>query len=335
MLTTAFATIDPVLQGWMLVSASSDDPISPSVLSTPPSREGVTLEANIGAYLEAPVDFLGNKLSSYAQYLRVEVGVAAESTLEHDVILVGSGITVATNFSLAESGFRVLLHESAGWVRTDSPTTLSTEDFQRLLSSLTRLLITASFDTDVVLLSIGLDTALHQSQLVNTTGMEEVTFVENCECPENYTGLSCDVCSPGYTRAPLGDCELCQCNGLSLDCDPDTGTCLNCSGSTTGRSCELCERGTYGDPISGVECLPCPCPFPTEPGQFTDECVLDGGSPTCLNCPPGHTGVLWLKQFAPRFQFESFDHMYSSSCNHSSNLPLTLTQPNTPSPAYP
>lgn len=290
MLTTVFVGVEPALRGWMLVNLSSGEPISPSVLGTPPSGEGVALPGNIGAYLEAPADFLGNKLSSYARYLRVEVGATVESTLENDVILVGDGITMATNFSLAESGFRVLLHESAGWLRTDSSMTPSTEDFQLVLSSLTRVLITASFRTDVVLLSISLDTAVHQSELIDIAGMAEVTSVESCECPENYTGLSCAVCSPGYTRASSGNCELCQCNGFSTDCDPDTGVCLNCSGLTTGRSCELCERGSYGDPSGGVECLPCPCPFPTGPGQFTDECTLDGGSPTCLNCPPGHTG---------------------------------------------
>lgn len=298
MLTTVFSSsgAESELQGWRLIDASSDVPVSQSAVQAGP--DGVTLRANGGTYLEAPAAFLGNKLSSYAQYLRIElvavdpVGVAAESTLDYDVILIGGGITMAANFSRMASGFRVLLHESAGWVRTDSTASLSTRDFQLVLSSLTRVLITSSFRSEVVLLSISLDTALHQSEVPDTAGLMEVTFVESCDCPENYTGLSCDVCFQGYTRAQSGNCELCQCNGFSTDCDPDTGVCSNCSGSTTGRSCELCERGSYGDPLSGVECLPCPCPLPTGPGQFTDECVLDAGDVTCLNCPPGHTGTL-------------------------------------------
>lgn len=296
MLTTVFnSSAESQLQGWKFINASSDVPVSQSVQG---GQDGVTLQANSGTYLEAPAAFLGNKLSSYAQYLRIElvavdlIGVAAESTLEYDIILIGGGIMIASNFSRVESGFRVLLHESAGWVRTDSTTSLSTQDLQLVLSSITRVLITSSFRSEVVLLSISLDTALHQSELAVTAGMAEVTFVESCDCPENYTGLSCEVCSPGFTQATPGNCELCQCNGFSTDCDPETGVCSNCSGSTTGRSCELCEQGSYGDPPSGVECLPCPCPFPMGPGQFTDECVLDAGDVMCLNCPPGHTGVL-------------------------------------------
>lgn len=305
LLSSVFNSSDTsLLQGWSLVDTNSFLSVSESP-PLPFGGGGFTIDADTAAYLEAPANYVGNILSSYSQYISVElvaildVNVEVESTLEYDVILESNGVRIGANFSRVESGFEVQLHESVGWVYIDSSpsssSSLTTLEFQRILSSLTRLLISASYNTDVDLTAIRLDTVIHQSELSDDdiANLLEVTSVESCECPKNFTGLSCDACSPGYTRTPLGNCELCQCNGLSTECDPITGDCLNCSGSTAGRSCEVCERGTYGDPLVGIECLPCPCPLTTEAGQFTDECLLlDSGEAMCLNCPSGHRGQL-------------------------------------------
>ena len=290
-----------LLEGWVLVDGSTRDPSMQSALN---GNEGIVIPALSDSLLEAPADYLGNQLSSYSQYISVELvpvttGVYIEPIQEYHILLVGGGggggeIEVAANFSRTESGFAVLLHESAGWVRTDDMTSnyLSSVELQEVLSSLTHLLITASYNVDVVLTSISLDTALQQSETDDSADLEVgVTFVERCECPENYTGLSCDICSPGYTRDASGLCVLCSCNGFSSDCDMVTGTCLNCSDSTAGDSCEVCVSGFYGDPVGGVACLPCPCPLTTSAGSFADECILESGDVLCLDCPSGHTGV--------------------------------------------
>jgi len=53
--------------------------------------------------------------------------------------------------------------------------------------------------------------------------------VEHCNCPVQYTGTSCEDCSPGHTRTSgglyLGTCEQCQCNGHSDQCNPNSGEC--------------------------------------------------------------------------------------------------------------
>ncbi len=267
-----------------------------------PGDDGVILQAQSDTFLEAPSAFVGNKLSSYSQNLHIELlpidsGNTVESISEYDVILVGRGVTIGASFEWVEAGFRVQLHESAGWVRIDTSPSMPTTtlEFQRILFSLSRLLISASYNTDVIIQSISLNTTIHESETADSsTYMIPATSVEECQCPANYTGLSCEECAPGYTRSPSGACTLCECNGFSVDCDPDSGECLNCSGSTAGRSCEMCARGFYGDPTGGVQCLPCPCPLTQGLGQFTDECVLltTGGNSDveCLNCPPGHTG---------------------------------------------
>ena len=285
------------LRDWRLLNITSNAIPFPINVAPPTMGEGgVTLEITTGVYLEAPNQFIGNQLRSYAQYIRVELepiisGAAVESTLEYSVILSSNDMTIGTNFTRSGSGFRVLLHESSGWVHTDTLSALTAQEFQRILSSLTRLLISASYDMDVTLSSIGLDTAIQRIEITDPLSLMEVTSVEDCECPMNYTGLSCEQCSPGFTRTPFGTCELCQCNGRSIDCNSVTGECLNCSNSTAGRSCDICRNGTFGDPSRDIECLPCPCPLTSGAGQFTDECVLlSSGNVSCLNCPVGHTG---------------------------------------------
>ena len=66
------------------------------------------------------------------------------------------------------------------------------------------------------------------------------TNVENCTCPIGYSGLSCQQCSSGYTRAvPYGSaysaCVPCKCNNHATTCNPDNGVCQNCQHFTIGR----------------------------------------------------------------------------------------------------
>jgi laminin alpha 3/5 len=54
--------------------------------------------------------------------------------------------------------------------------------------------------------------------------------VEECRCPENYQGLSCEECAPGFYRIESGShggyCVPCQCHGHATECDVTTGKCL-------------------------------------------------------------------------------------------------------------
>ena len=72
------------------------------------------------------------------------------------------------------------------------------------------------------------------------SGSNSSTNVENCTCPVGYSGLSCERCSSGYTRAvPYGSaysaCVPCKCNNHASTCNPDNGICQECQHSTTGR----------------------------------------------------------------------------------------------------
>lgn len=261
------------------------------------SSVGIILEPNTATYLRAPSIFGGNKLSSYNQYIMVTID-ASYTTIRTtifpaDVILLSNKTRIGANFSMAFFNvgliiLRVHLHESAGWTDMTTNLTINAFSLQSVLSSLDNIYITASYSDPVVINAIMLDT-VQQSSVAE----DEVPWVEQCFCPMNYKGLSCEQCADGYTRSSNGSCVPCQCNGFSESCDPQTGACTDCSNYTTGRFCELCQPGTYGEPLQYIPCQLCPCPLTSEPGQFSADCSFNVtlGQVVCFNCPPGHTGM--------------------------------------------
>lgn len=73
-----------------------------------------------------------------------------------------------------------------------------------------------------------------------------VPWVEQCACPMGHTGLSCEVCAPGYAAEGAA-------------CRPQQ---------------QECPRGAYRDTEGGV-CRTCPCPLTNPSNQFATECYLD------------------------------------------------------------
>ena len=295
-ISTEFSSEALDLRGWRVLTTNlSVHPFPDSVVTTMPFSNGVTITPNSAAYLQAPQQYLGNRLSSYLQFITISleslsVTVIVETTTQFDIIVAGNNLELGAQFptgSITNVNLQIQLHESFEWYHIGSNQAASANDMQTVLSSLEQLYITASFNSSIILSSIQLDTV----QITNVDDPATVTWVEQCNCPIGYSGLSCQQCSPGYTRSSSGSCELCQCNGFSETCNIDTGECIECRGSTTGDSCEQCLPGTYGDPIQGIPCLPCPCPLTSTPGQFTEECILQQPNTIiCLNCPTGHIG---------------------------------------------
>lgn len=291
-ISTDFRSDTPNLQGWRIVTTDLITyPDPDSVVITMPFSSGVTLLPNSGAFLQAPQQYLGNRLSSYVQFITISLESQSNSTAKSvsrfDIILTGRSLELGAKFS-SDDVFQVQFSEAFGWFHVATNQRASSHDLQTVLSSLENIYITASFNSSVILSEIRLDTV---EETANSDDPSMVTWVEECVCPDGYSGLSCEECSVGYTRYPSGQCEPCQCNGFSNTCDMDTGFCTGCIGSTTGDFCEECLNGTYGDPPQGISCLPCPCPLTMPPGQFTLECMLTESNTTvCLNCPEGHTG---------------------------------------------
>jgi len=68
--------------------------------------------------------------------------------------------------------------------------------------------------------------------------------VEQCECPPNYVGSSCERCADGYYRSKegpyLGTCVPCQCNNRADTCDAHSGACLVSNIAVSLSSFSLC-----------------------------------------------------------------------------------------------
>lgn len=150
------------------------------------------------------------------------------------------------------SSYSVPIIESA-WQRSDGQV-VNRQHLLMALSKIDAIYIKATYTTSTkegALTHVSFDTAAP-----NNVGTAQAVEVEECRCPEGYTGLSCERCAPGYKRNPeaglyLGLCELCECNGHSNECDSETGRCLNCAHNTEGDNCERCAYGFEGIATGG------------------------------------------------------------------------------------
>ncbi|XP_068087628.1 laminin subunit alpha-2 isoform X4 [Hyperolius riggenbachi] len=190
---------------------------------------------------------------------------------------------------------------------------VSREDFMDVLYDIKYIIIKASYGR-----------ALRQSRIsevflevaeegTSFTMSPRANLIEKCECPEGYTGLSCEACSPGFYRmAPkspgrrteptLGTCVPCQCNGHSDKCDPNTSVCQACRHNTTGDHCERCAPGFYGI-IKALpdDCRPCACPLRIASNNFSPTCIMQGTNDyRCTACPPGYEGQ-YCERCAPGY----------------------------------
>ncbi|XP_029434740.1 basement membrane-specific heparan sulfate proteoglycan core protein isoform X5 [Rhinatrema bivittatum] len=252
-------------------------------------------------YWQLPEAFLGDKVAAYGGRLRYTLsynaGARGSALPDADVQITGNDIMlVAYQPELRpreRKNFEIIFREQY-WKRPDGqPATR--EHLMMVLADLDEILIRATYSTDMVSASItgvSMETAVPQY-----TSLPRALEVEECQCPPGYTGLSCQDCAPGYTRTGgglyLGHCEMCECNGHSDSCHPETGACSNCLHNTVGEFCEHCAPGFYGDASAGTpeDCQPCACPLTDVENQFSRTCEsLGTGGYRCTACQPGYTG---------------------------------------------
>uniref|UniRef100_A0A8C8S4U5 Basement membrane-specific heparan sulfate proteoglycan core protein n=1 Tax=Pelusios castaneus TaxID=367368 RepID=A0A8C8S4U5_9SAUR len=190
------------------------------------------------------------------------------------------------------------------WKRPDGQHA-TREHLMMALADLDEILVRATYSTDMVSASIA---GVSMETAVPTySSLPRALEVEECRCPPGYQGLSCQDCAPGYTRTGgglyLGHCELCECNGHSDSCQPESGTCSNCLHNAAGEFCEQCAPGYYGDATAGTpeDCQPCACPLTNPENQFSRTCESQGaGGYRCTACEPGYTGQ-YCEQCAPGY----------------------------------
>ncbi|XP_051735859.1 basement membrane-specific heparan sulfate proteoglycan core protein isoform X14 [Ctenopharyngodon idella] len=272
-------------------------------------------------YWVLPQNFRGDKVTAYGGELqyRLRYEPQARSLVierQPDVVLQGNGIFLE-HYSQPKplprvpSTITVPFRESA-WRRTDGQP-CTREHLLMALADISLFMIRATYADNMAESSISniqMDIAVPHS-----TGNERALEVEECACPQGYTGPSCQECDTGYTRTPglyLGTCEKCDCSGHASGCDSETGDCLNCLHNTVGRRCENCLPGFYGNPKTGdpQACRPCPCLghssnqpsscYLGSDGQPICECPAGYTGRRCERCAPGYTGNPQLGQRCTR-----------------------------------
>lgn len=249
-------------------------------------------------YWNAPKSYLGNRITSYGSDIKYTIkATISDNTIsvKPDLILVGQNMSLfyssinqpqsQDNFentvSLLESNFNHLL----------SGASVTREQLMTVLSSLSEIKLRATYGaktetTELINFEFNFATE-YQENVTN----EPALSAEQCYCPQNFAGYSCESCEPGYYKVKgngpgMFNCVPCKCNNHADTCDQDTGECINCRDNTIGPNCNECKPGyyqiKYGDGYT--QCRLCPCPGPTEANVFSSTCKYDENTNRVYNC---------------------------------------------------
>ncbi|XP_053624887.1 basement membrane-specific heparan sulfate proteoglycan core protein isoform X4 [Plodia interpunctella] len=220
-------------------------------------------------YLTVPASYTGNQLTSYGGDIKYRL--SSQSTYPSarydnnvpDIIIMGKYETLVYTQNGDKSTIQVKLVPGS-WLKYSSgrPTPASREDIMMALDNVENILLRAELN------GAGVDITdfLMQSAQHIDAGLGPANLVEECICPDGYTGLSCQNCASGYERDSSG---------------PWLGHCR--------PQRKQCPPGTFGDPSLGYACTPCPCPHTSAPNQFASTCYL-GPSGVVCDCQPGYEG---------------------------------------------
>ncbi|KAF7654917.1 hypothetical protein LDENG_00063180 [Lucifuga dentata] len=290
------------MRGWRLENLDQDE--VPSVLNTASN----TVVADVQElpptiqvlHWVAPSSYLGDRVSSYGGFLTYQsksFGIPSEgmTLLERrpDVLLSSQDMTLihlAPQLPLPDRLYqgRVQLVEG-NWRHAGTNRPVPREELMMVLAGLVGLRIRALYFTQSQRLSLG-EVGIEEAS--NTGAGSPGKTVQECSCPPEYSGDSCQKCAPGYYRdgsGPyLGRCVPCDCNGLATECEERTGRCLNCQRNSAGDRCERCKEGYYGNSAQKT-CRVCPCPFSTPTNSFAIGCREVYGDFQCI-CRTGYTG---------------------------------------------
>ncbi|KPP76122.1 basement membrane-specific heparan sulfate proteoglycan core protein-like, partial [Scleropages formosus] len=266
--------------------------------------KGFSLHPEDVLFWQLPAQFKGDKVGSYGGRLKYTISYVAGQrgtpTEDVDVQIIGNDITLVARqtwnrgHGTRESHQFEIVFREEHWRRPDGMAA-TREHLLMALADLDDILIRASYYTEMR--SASISKVSMEVAVPNYTGLRQALEVEECQCPPGYQGLSCQDCALGYTRTGgglyLGHCELCECNGHSDSCHPETGICTSCLHNTMGEMCEQCAPGFFGDPTAGTpeDCQPCACPHADPDNQFSPICEsLGNGGYRCTACQPGYTG---------------------------------------------
>ena len=191
-------------------------------------------------YWRLPTRFLGNKLTSYGGNLNYTVryvptpGGMSRNTGPDVVIHSRHEITIVhysrEQASTGSQSHVVPIYEQH-WEHLGGQR-VNREHLLMALSDISSILIKATYTTTSI--EAGLSFASLDIANEHRSGSYvRANEVEDCSCPKGHQGLSCESCSPGYTRGNnlleglyIGLCSACECNGHSDECDAESSVCV-------------------------------------------------------------------------------------------------------------
>ncbi|CAL7933589.1 unnamed protein product [Xylocopa violacea] len=256
-------------------------------------------------YFSAPETYLGKQLTSYGGFLNYTVyystGPFGNAVSAPDVIFQGVDTTLyhyADEQPPSFTNFQASLELIETNFLTHNRLSATREQLMVVLENLQGIFIRATYWTPSIAASLSYVTLDVATETYSPQYNVPASSVEQCQCPSNYQGLSCEECAPGYYRVESGPhggyCVRCECNGHSDICDVETGICLDCKNGTTGDHCEFCEAGYYGNATGGtaIDCHICACPLPIMSNNFATGCeVNEKGNKISCDCLPGYYGA--------------------------------------------
>eukprot|EP00092_Neocalanus_flemingeri_P030526 GFUD01033144.1.p1 GENE.GFUD01033144.1~~GFUD01033144.1.p1 ORF type:complete len:1379 (+),score=380.56 GFUD01033144.1:81-4217(+) len=235
-------------------------------------------------YWALPEQFLGSKLTAYGGNLTVfqRAVFSGEPVEDSEVIMTGNGLNLhyglggGPRTSGQEEKNKIMLKED-GWFVLNSgvPVPATKEEFIKVLSNIESLLVrtTISREMDEAMIrKVMMDISVPQN-----TGGPPASGVEECQCPEGYSGLSCEQCDTGYYRdesdissGPLGACKPCPCNDNQDSCTQDVQAqqvvCV-CKEGWMGDFCDSRDDPSW--PPTSPQSYPDPPPYPN-PQSYPD-----------------------------------------------------------------
>ncbi|XP_066985998.1 basement membrane-specific heparan sulfate proteoglycan core protein [Macrobrachium rosenbergii] len=197
-------------------------------------------------YWSLPQMFTGNRLPSYGGNLTITQRYQAQSGgnqyADPDVIIRSSGgreLIWMNNRPLQPNILQTYVVPLFEENFTMNQQPASRADFLNALSSVEAVLVRATVSnrmTSTFLRDVIMDTAVSSQ-----TGQPRAYAVEQCQCPKEYSGLSCEQCKPGYYRdTATNQCNQCPCNGREESCAlrPDGRVRCDCLPGYHGDFCE-------------------------------------------------------------------------------------------------
>lgn len=171
-----------------------------------------TAETSQEIFWIAPPAFLGNRVTSYGGKLSYSVVVTSDDTtgsVSPDVILRGRNIS-AIYFHDAQPSVGLNHEVDVELIErnfeSDSGNKITREQFMQLLVGLDEIRIKAGYFPKPKLLTLNyatIETTI-PAKLGGVPGNEIALKVEECSCPPEYSGTSCENCAPHHYRSKSG-----------------------------------------------------------------------------------------------------------------------------------